>query len=66
MASTIRPVRAIKAAAYGNPTRVRKALRFIGYATQHVRHTSIDNLIGHLPKADLGLVLHHVTLMRNY
>lgn len=66
MSSTINPVRAIKAAAYGNPTRVRKALRFIGYDCRRVRHCSIDQLIGHLSKADLESVLHHVTLMRNY
>ena len=66
MASTIHPVRAIKAAAYGNPTRVRKALRFIGYDCRRVRHCSIDELIGHLPKADLELVLRHVINMRNY
>lgn len=65
MSHHVHPVRAIKAAAYGNPTRVRKALRFIGYDCRHVRHCSIDALIGHLPKADLESVLHHVTLMRN-
>lgn len=63
MTSTIHPVRAIKTAAYGNPTRVIKALRFIGYDCRRVRHSSIDSLIGGLPKADLELVLRHVRSM---
>lgn len=64
MASTIHPVRAIKAAAYGNPTRVRNALYSIGYDCRRIRHCSINLLVGHLPKAHLELVLRYLMSIR--
>lgn len=64
MASTNHPVRAIKAAAYGNPTRVRNALHSIGYDCRRVRHCSIDYLVGHLPKAHLELLLRFLMSIR--
>lgn len=64
MSHHVHPVRAIKAAAYGNPTRVRNALYSIGYDCRRVRHCSINQLVGHLPKAHLELVLRFLMSIR--
>jgi hypothetical protein len=64
MSLIIHPVRAIKAAAYGNPTRVRKALYALGYDTRRIRHFSIDRLVGYMSKPALHELLLEINVQR--
>jgi hypothetical protein len=64
MTSIIHPVRAIKALAQNNPTKVRNALYALGYDTRRIRHCSIDRLLGHLSKPALHELLLEINAQR--
>jgi hypothetical protein len=60
--NTIKPVRAIKRAAFGRggDIAIRNAVHACGYSLRRVRHTSAENLLGDLPKPVLEAVLRRV------
>ncbi len=60
--TTLRPVRAIKKAANNSLVRIMNALSAVGvrYYCGAPRHTSIDRLLGGLPRPTLERVLAHL------